>query len=284
MRSNEYVHDNCKPVIQVRSNPSLLNLSNKVTLIEGAIGVTKHGLVEGILGGFGHDVPVKERVLLALAGLELEFVVRDAVGEVLGHDTIAVPLWAGVLLVAAVGRCRSADHRRSVVGRVINVDDDVLPVVAVAVGDVAIVGLVLGEVPGVHNGEAAVVPCSSGVRLSLGLISAAASGGASVLKTTAVLCINRLVKSSKSGDGYAPSVAGLVDSRIRLAAVGNVEERREPLDAITLGASPDGFSQGAERVVGNLSTGCQERGTCNARGSSKSRNDCVEEHFGGWIV
>lgn len=51
-----------------------------------------------------------------------------------------------------------------------------------------------------------------------------------------------------------PGVAGFVDSGIRLAAVSNVEERLEPLDAIPFSATPDCFGQRAEGVVGNDGT------------------------------
>lgn len=57
--------------------------------------------------------------------------------------------------------------------------------VGTTVGD-----LVLGHVPGVHDGVAAIVPSTSGVGLAPAVITAAGSGTAGVLKTTAVLNVS----------------------------------------------------------------------------------------------
>lgn len=152
---------------------------------------------------------------------------------------------------------------------------------AVAAGDIAVDGVVLGPVPSVHDAEALVVPCGSHICLALGLVTTAAAGAAAVLKAAAgdgsqhdlflVFSIGRFVRS-------LPGVARLIHSSVRLAAVGNVEVRLIALDTGALGASPDVLGDGTEGVVGNNSARLQQGSAYGAGGSRKDGDGSVEEH------
>lgn len=102
-------------------------------------------------------------------------------GEVvLNQDMVAIHRRRGRPAVLAVGGGERLLERA---GGLVHEDDGVLPVVAVATGEGG-VGVVLGHVPGVHDGDAAVVLGGAGVRLALALVSAGAAGTARCRKST----------------------------------------------------------------------------------------------------
>lgn len=73
-------------------------------------------------------------------------------------------------------------------------------------------------------------------------------------------------------------VAGLVDGSVGLAAVGDVEQRREALDGLALGTGADGFRPRVERVVSNGSA-CLQHGSSHSAGSGgEDRNEGVHVH------
>lgn len=186
------------------SNPGLFEVVLEAAILERHARGTKVGVLQRRAGRLGQHVPVDHGVVLAGAGLELQLVVGREVGEVLDHRAVALALRVVRLLVVAVAGRGGADEGGGSVGWegrqlrlgmgrarrltwVVDPDDDVLPVVAVAAGDVAVVGLVLRPVPRVHDAEAAVVPGGTDVGLALGLVAASAGGAAAVLETAAEL-------------------------------------------------------------------------------------------------
>lgn len=108
-------------------------------------------------------------------------------------DLYIVALAIGVVgtLVRAVARCCTAEDTGVVIRGVVDPDDDALPVVTVAAGDVSGVGLVFWEVPGVHDGKFALVPGGTGVDLAFVAVTAAGANVAGILETSTAAHISR---------------------------------------------------------------------------------------------
>lgn len=134
---------------------------------------------DGALGSVGEGVPLDDGLLatsLARGGDDVELgVVAEAVvldvevGVVLEDGGVVA---AGLELgVGTIGRGAVGNAQGRVVGEVVvvvvEVDDDVLEVVAVALGGDEVLVLVLGEVPRVHDAPVAVLePAGAGVDLA----------------------------------------------------------------------------------------------------------------------
>lgn len=106
--------------------------------------------------------------------------------EVLDLHVVSLPVGVGGALVGAVTGCGTAQDARIGICRVIDPNDNALPVVAVTTGNVTGVRLVLGEVPRVHDSKLALVP--GGTSIDLAFVSVTTSGTdiASILKTSTV--------------------------------------------------------------------------------------------------
>lgn len=104
--------------------------------------------------------------------------------EVFDLHVVAPSGRVGGALVIAMTGCSAAQDARVVVRRVVDPDDDTLPVMAVPANNVAGDGLVLGEVPSVHDGEFAPMPGGAGVDLALVRVATSSAHVTGVLKTT----------------------------------------------------------------------------------------------------
>ena len=93
--------------------------------------------------------------------------VKREPSEVFHFNIVALKIWSRCRRVTAVARCSGAENTRVGNGRVVEPDDDALPVVAVATHDVTRDWLVFGPVPCIHDSELASMPSCSSVGLAL---------------------------------------------------------------------------------------------------------------------
>jgi hypothetical protein len=160
-----------------------------VVVLEGDIGRLEISPVQGITRHLGKLIPINGRLLTALAARRRQLVVGEAVGEVfdervtVGQVAVVKVLCPGMAVAAVLG---PGDAEKFGVLAVVGYpDDSVLPFVSMAGASGGVGGLVLGHVPGVHDGHAVGVFLGAGVDLAF-VVFALAIGRASVLKTTAV--------------------------------------------------------------------------------------------------
>ena len=162
----------------------LVQVRNEVAVLERHVCTSEVGVLEGLLSCSRHAVPVADPVGASLGVGELKLMVGREAGKVFNLHVVASSVGVGGPLVGAMTGCSGAEDARVRICRVVEPDNDALPIVTVSASNVAGDRLVLGEVPGVHYGEPSPVPGGTGVDLSLVGITTSSARIAAILETT----------------------------------------------------------------------------------------------------
>ena len=147
-----------------------------------------------MLRSVGHSIPVVDPIGATNCVGKLRSVVQREPDKVLYFDIVALNVWCRCGRVTTVARRSGAENTGVGNFRVVEPDDDALPVVSVAAHNVASGGLVLGPVPCVHDTELLLMPGCSGVGLALVGVTASSADIASVLETSTVKQIREFVE------------------------------------------------------------------------------------------
>ena len=174
-----------------RLDEGLVQVSNEVVGPEGYVRISEELIgCKSVSSGWGHSIPVADRVEATGSVGELKLMVPGDAREVLSLYAVALSVRVAGFFVRAVARCSTAQDSGVGVCRVVDPNNDTLPVVTVAANNIAGTRLVLGEVPGVHDTELSPVPGGSGIDLALGSIATASADIAGVLETSTAEDIN----------------------------------------------------------------------------------------------
>lgn len=134
----------------------LVQIPYKPPILERHNGRSKVGILQCQPHRLGHRIPIDNLERGAWRIRKLQLVVRRRLGKVLDLRAVAARQRTGRDLELAVAAGAAAQHLGVVGGlRVVDPDDDVLPVVAVRARADVFDQLVFGEVPCVHDARLA---------------------------------------------------------------------------------------------------------------------------------
>lgn len=202
---------------------SFVQVASKVIVPERHVSVSKECLgLKSSPRSWGHGIVVADPVGATNGVGKLQSVVPREANEVLRLDVVALDVGGRRGRETTVARRSGAENTGVGICRVVDPDNDALPVVAVAAYDVTSGWLVLGPVPCVHDSELAPVPGCSSVSLALVLITASSADIASVLETSAANEIRERLNFWLHRFMCLPGVAIIVNRSVGLATMGNV--------------------------------------------------------------
>lgn len=170
------------------SEHCFLNVRLEISVLHGHVGVPKVGILKSLRGSIAHALPLNQRLLATLVRGERQLVVGETIGEVLDQRSTVAQLRIVDVLGLHGGEStvtRPGNAKELGVGAVLGQPDyDALPLMAVTASGGAVGGLVLGHVPGVHDGVLVIPVLAAAVDLAFAAVTVT-TGGAGVFETIA---------------------------------------------------------------------------------------------------